>query len=221
MNFGWVFDGEDMTGIGFGAGRAFNFKHAAAGRLTSVNDSYIYNYLDNGLNRGLGIRTQAVFQTRSTSGTISATLVDSLARVEQETATPFSAPGANANLLMSGTGARYYESLSGRFISPYPLGHGASMSLYDYCGGDPVNRLDPTGRCSLSAPSGLPNSEYQQIADANGWGGNSTNAGASGVTSYQSNGYWRERSRVSRQRLGLRGPSLIFTHNFTGYLAFV
>jgi hypothetical protein len=24
------------------------------------------------------------------------------------------------------------------------------MSLYDYCGGDPVNKIDPTGRCSFS-----------------------------------------------------------------------
>jgi RHS repeat-associated protein len=47
-------------------------------------------------------------------------------------------------------GARYYEPLAGRFISPDPLGHGSSMSLYDYCGGDPVNNLDPDGRCSFS-----------------------------------------------------------------------
>jgi len=33
-----------------------------------------------------------------------------------------------------------------RFISPDPLGHGASMSLYDYANGDPVNGLDPDGR---------------------------------------------------------------------------
>jgi RHS repeat-associated protein len=43
-------------------------------------------------------------------------------------------------------GARYYESVSGRFLSPDPFGHGASMSLYDYAGGDPVNFVDPTGR---------------------------------------------------------------------------
>ena len=43
-------------------------------------------------------------------------------------------------------GARYYEPQSGRFISPDPLGHAASMSLYDYCNGDPVNGLDPDGR---------------------------------------------------------------------------
>ena len=32
------------------------------------------------------------------------------------------------------------------FLSPDPLGHGASMDLYSYCNGDPVNGLDPDGR---------------------------------------------------------------------------
>lgn len=40
----------------------------------------------------------------------------------------------------------YYEPGSGRFLSPDPFGHEASMSLYDYAGGDPVNDLDPDGR---------------------------------------------------------------------------
>jgi len=42
--------------------------------------------------------------------------------------------------------ARYYESSSGRFLSPDPYGHAASLSLYDYAGGDPINFVDPTGR---------------------------------------------------------------------------
>jgi RHS repeat-associated protein len=44
-------------------------------------------------------------------------------------------------------GARYYDPGTGRFLSPDPLGHDASLSLYDYAGGDPVNQLDPDGRC--------------------------------------------------------------------------
>ena len=51
-------------------------------------------------------------------------------------------------------GARYYDPQNGRFISPDPLGHGASMSLYDYCNGDPVNGLDPDGRCVEGYTSG-------------------------------------------------------------------
>jgi len=31
-------------------------------------------------------------------------------------------------------------------FGPAPMGHGASMSLYDYCNGDPVNCFDPDGR---------------------------------------------------------------------------
>ena len=51
-------------------------------------------------------------------------------------------------------GARYYDPATGRFISADPLGHAASMSLYDYCGGDPVNGLDPDGRFGKGIASG-------------------------------------------------------------------
>ena len=51
-------------------------------------------------------------------------------------------------------GARYYDPQSGRFISPDPLGHGSSLGLYDYCNGDPVNGLDPDGRCVESGNAG-------------------------------------------------------------------
>ena len=47
-------------------------------------------------------------------------------------------------------GARYYEPTSGRFLSADPLGHGTSPSLYDFCGGDPVNYFDPLGLGPLS-----------------------------------------------------------------------
>jgi RHS repeat-associated protein len=43
-------------------------------------------------------------------------------------------------------GARYYDAAAGRFVSPDPLGHAASLSLYDYAGNDPVNGMDPDGR---------------------------------------------------------------------------
>ena len=48
-------------------------------------------------------------------------------------------------------GARYYEPSSARFLSTDPMGHGASMSLYDYAGGDPINFVDPTGRMQTLA----------------------------------------------------------------------
>jgi hypothetical protein len=34
----------------------------------------------------------------------------------------------------------------GRFLSADPLGHAATMDLYSFAGGDPVNRFDPDGR---------------------------------------------------------------------------
>jgi RHS repeat-associated protein len=43
-------------------------------------------------------------------------------------------------------GARYYEPSGGRFLSADPMGHSASISLYDYANGDPVNFADPDGR---------------------------------------------------------------------------
>jgi len=45
-------------------------------------------------------------------------------------------------------GARYYNATEGRFISPDPFGHAASMDLYSFANGDPVNFVDPTGRQS-------------------------------------------------------------------------
>lgn len=42
-------------------------------------------------------------------------------------------------------GHRYYDPVSGRFISTDPLGQAASKSLYSYCDGDPLNNVDPTG----------------------------------------------------------------------------
>jgi RHS repeat-associated protein len=43
-------------------------------------------------------------------------------------------------------GARYYDPVSGSFLSADPLGHSASLDLYSYALGDPINFMDPTGR---------------------------------------------------------------------------
>jgi RHS repeat-associated protein len=48
--------------------------------------------------------------------------------------------------------ARFYNPQLGRFLSPDPIGYGAGMNMYGYVGGDPVNRVDPTGLCG--GPSG-------------------------------------------------------------------
>ncbi len=67
-------------------------------------------------------------------------------------------------------GSRYYEPNSGRFLSPDPLGHDASWSLYDYCAGDPVNGLDPDGRCVEKMERGaiaLSKTQYQNTTFMN------------------------------------------------------
>jgi RHS repeat-associated protein len=48
-------------------------------------------------------------------------------------------------------GARRYGPTEGRWLSADPFGHSASMDLYSYCGGDPVNFGDADGRFGIQA----------------------------------------------------------------------
>jgi len=57
-------------------------------------------------------------------------------------------------------GARYYDPLSGRFLSPDPVSYPLSLDLYAYADGDPVNYLDPDGRFSSPVYQSTP---FQQI----------------------------------------------------------
>lgn len=41
--------------------------------------------------------------------------------------------------------ARFYNPQIGRFLSPDPLGYADSMNLYQYCGNNPINLIDPYG----------------------------------------------------------------------------
>jgi RHS repeat-associated protein len=52
-------------------------------------------------------------------------------------------------------GARYYDPMAGHFLSPDPLGHSASMDLYSFCNGDPLNRFDPDGRFGKGLGAGF------------------------------------------------------------------
>ena len=50
-------------------------------------------------------------------------------------------------------GARYFDPVTCRFISPDPSRFADSRNLYALCGNDPVNRLDPDGRLAKEAGS--------------------------------------------------------------------
>jgi RHS repeat-associated protein len=42
--------------------------------------------------------------------------------------------------------ARWYDPHTGTFMSPDPMGYQDSSNMYAFCGGDPINCLDPTGQ---------------------------------------------------------------------------
>jgi RHS repeat-associated protein len=48
-------------------------------------------------------------------------------------------------------GMRYYDPVSGRWLSCDPLGFAASTSLYEFCANDPLNSFDPSGCCPESS----------------------------------------------------------------------
>jgi len=41
--------------------------------------------------------------------------------------------------------ARWYDPVTGRWLSKDPIGLEGGLNLYVFCGNDPVNRRDPEG----------------------------------------------------------------------------
>lgn len=55
------------------------------------------------------------------------------------------------HVYMLGNGARVYSSVLSRFVTPdelSPFSQGG-VNAYAYCGGDPLNKIDPSGRFSI------------------------------------------------------------------------
>jgi RHS repeat-associated protein len=89
-------------------------------------------------------------------------------------------------------GARYYNPTAGRFLSADPLGHASCMDLYSYAHGDPVNRIDPTGRFGVAAAQityqdGLLAGVKYAGQGLENWGGQSSSGWLSGASSFVGN----------------------------------
>jgi|GEM_PF-5189392 len=52
--------------------------------------------------------------------------------------------------------ARYYNPAIGRFLQPDPIGYYDSLNLYQYCGNNPVNWIDPWGLLPTMRPDDGP-----------------------------------------------------------------
>ena len=51
-------------------------------------------------------------------------------------------------------GARYYIPRLGRFLTQDPIGHAGGLNLYAYCENNPLSKVDPDGKQSVTTPSG-------------------------------------------------------------------
>ena len=48
--------------------------------------------------------------------------------------------------------ARWYDAVTGRWLSKDPIGLNGGLNLYAFCGNDPVNSLDPYGEVGVLIP---------------------------------------------------------------------
>ena len=55
---------------------------------------------------------------------------------------------------------RWYDAVTGRWLSKDPIRLGGGLNLYEFCGGDPINYVDLIGLCS---------DEKQKIKDLRNW----------------------------------------------------
>ena len=60
---------------------------------------------------------------------------------------------------------RWYDPLTGTWLTPDPMGYRDSSNLYSFAGGDPINRRDPTGEITLRAALSDGELSGDEIAD--------------------------------------------------------
>ncbi|MES2995469.1 MAG: RHS repeat-associated core domain-containing protein, partial [Verrucomicrobiota bacterium] len=63
-------------------------------------------------------------------------------------------------------GYRYYSPVTGRWLSREPLGETESFNLFDYCHGDPVNKVDRIGLDEVTITNG--EASYNFVDEVNG-----------------------------------------------------
>ncbi|HEX8411235.1 MAG TPA: RHS repeat-associated core domain-containing protein [Thermoanaerobaculia bacterium] len=102
-----------------------------------------------------GSATAGAAESRIATGAVAATVASTPPAIQQIVAASFKA----APLRDPATGLvylrdRWYDPATGSFVTPDPEGHRDSSNLYSYCGGDPVNCSDPTGRAAALSRSG-------------------------------------------------------------------
>jgi RHS repeat-associated protein len=85
-------------------------------------------------------------------------------------------------------GARYYDPAVGRFLNPDPIGFLGGLNLYEYCFGNPVGMVDPTGLQVRRYPPGYFPDDPDNPA---------LNASGSVDWMYQA---WRERAALAAQQ---------------------
>jgi RHS repeat-associated protein len=84
---------------------------------------------------------------------------------------------------------RWYDPMTGTWLSPDPLGYVDSANLYAYAGGDPVNRRDPRGEATNLEKGAAGEAALFQWLRDEGWKviqgpGHRTNAGGADAVAY-------------------------------------
>jgi RHS repeat-associated protein len=66
--------------------------------------------------------------------------------------------------------ARYYNPFTGRFLQTDPIGYGAGMNLYAYCGNNSLNYADSMGLLRTLGPNEVPDAIFISDPDKTVWG---------------------------------------------------
>ena len=79
-------------------------------------------------------------------------------------------------------GERYYDSSSGRFLSPDPVSYPMCLDLYVYANGDPINYIDPNGRFASHAYQAVKPAVIESLHPFQGYNNLSSYCANNGLT---------------------------------------